>query len=184
MPKIIDHDEYREELLHQCFDLFAEEGYASLSMRRIADELDVSTGTLYHYFSGKEDLFNQLVELITCRDLFDAKEALKGAKTPDERIDALLRFVEERETYFLNQSFIWMDYYRHQVADRDPDPRLGETLEQYRSGIARILDVRDPELAEFILTVINGWVLQRYFNRGKPPVETLSRMLRRLIHGR
>ncbi|MGB6015410.1 MAG: helix-turn-helix domain-containing protein, partial [Nodosilinea sp.] len=48
MPKIVDHDQYRREILDQCFDLFAEKGYAALTMRQIAQELGVSTGTLYH----------------------------------------------------------------------------------------------------------------------------------------
>jgi AcrR family transcriptional regulator len=54
MPKIVDHDQYRKELLSKCFDLFAEKGYGSITMRQIAEGLNVSTGTLYHYFPANK----------------------------------------------------------------------------------------------------------------------------------
>jgi hypothetical protein len=37
MPKLVDHVSYRKQLLAQCFDLFAERGYSSLTTRQIAD---------------------------------------------------------------------------------------------------------------------------------------------------
>ncbi|MFC4075800.1 TetR/AcrR family transcriptional regulator [Salinithrix halophila] len=176
MPKVIDHDEYREELLSQCLELFAREGYGALSMRKIADALDVSTGTLYHYFSSKEDLFHQLVEVITCQDLFDAETALKDAETLDARIDALLRFIEERESSFLNQVFIWMDYYRNITPEAEPGPR--EALIEYEEGIARLLGTEDPEIARFILVMMNGLVIQRYLDGGRTSLEGQSALIR------
>jgi AcrR family transcriptional regulator len=69
MPKIVDHDRYRKELLGKCFDLFAAKGYGSITMREIAQGLGVSTGTLYHYFPNKKVLFEQLIEQMAERDV-------------------------------------------------------------------------------------------------------------------
>lgn len=69
MPKIVDHEQYRKELLDKCFDLFALKGYDSITMRQIAEGLGVSTGTLYHYFPSKQILFEQLVQEICEQDL-------------------------------------------------------------------------------------------------------------------
>ena len=55
MPKVVDHDQQRSDLLAAAFDLFADRGYSATSMRALASGLGVSTGTLYHYFSGKDD---------------------------------------------------------------------------------------------------------------------------------
>jgi AcrR family transcriptional regulator len=65
MPKVVDHDQYRRTLLQQSLDLFAENGYSSITMRQLAEGLGVSTGTLYHYFPNKENMFLQLVEELT-----------------------------------------------------------------------------------------------------------------------
>ena len=68
MPKIVDRDRYRKELLNKCFDIFAEKGYSSVTMREIGSEIGVSTGTLYHYFPSKESLFEQLIEYLSYED--------------------------------------------------------------------------------------------------------------------
>jgi AcrR family transcriptional regulator len=72
MPKIVDHEQYRKELLGKCFDLFADKGYGAITMRQIANSLEVSTGTLYHYFPSKQALFEQLVEEISQQDVMAA----------------------------------------------------------------------------------------------------------------
>ena len=59
MPKIVDRDAYRLELLGKAFHIFADRGY-SIPIRALAREMGVSTGTLYHYFPGKKELFEQM----------------------------------------------------------------------------------------------------------------------------
>ena len=56
MPKIVDHDEYRKELLERCFGIFSRKGFSNVTMREIVSEIGVSTGTLYHYFDTKEKI--------------------------------------------------------------------------------------------------------------------------------
>jgi len=53
MPKIVDHDAYRDELIERYFDDFAQRGYNDVTMREIAAKLNISTGTLYHYFPSR-----------------------------------------------------------------------------------------------------------------------------------
>ncbi len=62
MPKIVDRQRYRKELLQKCFDLFAQKDYGSLTMCQIAQKLEVSIVTLYHYFPSKQAIFVQLIE--------------------------------------------------------------------------------------------------------------------------
>ena len=57
MPKIVDVEQYRKELLLKSAELFAEKGYANMTTRELAQGLGVSTGTLYHYFPSKAALF-------------------------------------------------------------------------------------------------------------------------------
>lgn len=75
MPKVVDHKAYRRELLQKARAVFAERNYADVSMRDIAQSLNVSTGTLYHYFPSKEDLFCDLflhAAQISANQLVDA----------------------------------------------------------------------------------------------------------------
>jgi AcrR family transcriptional regulator len=58
----------RNEILTAAARVFAEKGFASASVKEIADAADVAEGTLYNYFSSKRDLllaiFNQTETLM------------------------------------------------------------------------------------------------------------------------
>jgi AcrR family transcriptional regulator len=51
-----------ETILAAAGRLFAEEGYHCTGMERVADEAEVSVGTVYFYFKNKEDLLVQLLD--------------------------------------------------------------------------------------------------------------------------
>src|ERR1700739_4507230 len=50
-----------QELLAAALDLFVERGYAATRLDDIATRAGVSKGTLYLYFTNKEDLFKAVV---------------------------------------------------------------------------------------------------------------------------
>ena len=165
MPKIVDHEQYRKKLLSQCFDLFAQKGYASITMRQVAQELGVSTGTLYHYFSSKDALFEQLVEQITQQDLLGATVELENLPTLADRIEALFSFVAQHEDYFNKQMLIWMDFYQQQDSEKIRQNTTFHRLnEQIRQAIAQMLGVEDPQLAIFVLSLIEGLIQERLFD--------------------
>ena len=85
MPKVVDRARYRKELLKGCFDLFAERGYGSLTMRQIAEGLSVSTGKLYHYFPSKESIFKQLVQELLEKDISTFLSQAPDGSAPPSR---------------------------------------------------------------------------------------------------
>jgi AcrR family transcriptional regulator len=56
VPKIVDHEQRRAELLAAAWRVIARTGIAGLTTREIAREAGVSTGVLAHYFADKEEL--------------------------------------------------------------------------------------------------------------------------------
>jgi AcrR family transcriptional regulator len=56
VPKIVDHDLRRQELLAATWRVIARTGIVGVTTREIAREAAVSTGVLAHYFADKEDL--------------------------------------------------------------------------------------------------------------------------------
>ena len=165
MPKVVDRDEYRKELLRQCFDLFADHGYASLTTRQIAKALGVSTGTLYYYFPSKEDLFMQLIEELTTQDLLRASAELEGLSTLRERILALADFLETNEDYFIKQTLLMMDFY--QQAGVGPS-RVNEAVQRVslrsRDEAMAALQIDNPLIATHVLCLFNGLISERMVN--------------------
>jgi AcrR family transcriptional regulator len=56
MPKIVDWDEKRDEILSATGRVIARDGIAGATIRAIAREANCSRGILGHYFADKEDI--------------------------------------------------------------------------------------------------------------------------------
>lgn len=165
MPKVVDRDEYRKALLEQCFDLFADHGYASLTTRQIAKALGVSTGTLYYYFPSKEDLFMQLIEELTTQDLLRATAQIGGLSTLRERILALGDFLAANEDYFIKQTLLMMDFYQQAGVGQS---RVNEAVQRVsvrsRDEIMTALQLDNPLLATHVLCLVDGLISERMVN--------------------
>src|SRR5918992_3485010 len=57
-----ERDTVRRKILNAARTLFLTEGYANVSMRKIADQIEYSPGAIYSYFPSKEDIFFALAE--------------------------------------------------------------------------------------------------------------------------
>lgn len=163
MPKIVDHETYRQKLLSQSFDLFAQHGYGAITMRQIAEGLGVSTGTLYHYFPSKESLFEQLIEYLSIQDTSaEQLPNLDDYLTLSAKIEAVMEFVAEKEDYISKNILIVMDYIQKQ--DRQTILKhsvLQAAEERYEQAVARCLGIDDPTLAIFVISWFDGLVMRR-----------------------
>ncbi|MBE9190710.1 TetR/AcrR family transcriptional regulator [Gloeocapsopsis crepidinum LEGE 06123] len=164
MPKIVDHDQYRKELLTKCFDLFANKGYASVTMRQIAQEIGVSTGTLYHYFPSKQALFWQLYDEFNERDTASMNAVLNNIHTLQERITAIFDYIAQNEDYFFKQFLITSDFYQQQ--DRTEilaNETLKRNYELNRDFVAKALETDDPAVVNFAMCLATGIMVVRLF---------------------
>lgn len=165
MPKVVDHDQYRKALLSQCFNLFAQKGYAAITMRQIAQELGVSTGTLYHYFPSKEVLFEQLIEELNQQDLLRFAAEVEGVEHLSERITLAFDFVARNEESFIKQWLLWIEFYQQQGRETVlSNPFFQLRVEQIRQQVANVLGIQDRQLMIAVMAMIDGLLLGRLFN--------------------
>ncbi len=54
----------REAILEGCRKLIQKEGPSGLSIRKLADSMNISTGSIYHYFSSKSALLEAAIESV------------------------------------------------------------------------------------------------------------------------
>ena len=74
MPKGNVNSETRDRLIKAAIEEFSENGYAKASLRQICAKAGVTTGALYFFFKGKEELFNTIIEPLTTKALATAHE--------------------------------------------------------------------------------------------------------------
>jgi len=53
---------HRKEILEIALSLFSEKGFNNVTMHEIAEAAEFSVGTLYKFFTNKEDLYKKLLE--------------------------------------------------------------------------------------------------------------------------
>jgi AcrR family transcriptional regulator len=56
MPRIVNHDQRRIEIVEAAWRIIARGGFAAATMRQIAAEAGFANGGLKHYFAGKDEL--------------------------------------------------------------------------------------------------------------------------------
>ena len=183
MPKIVNHEQYRKELLSKCFDLFAAKGYAAITMRQISAGLKVSTGTLYHYFPNKQALFEQLVEEISQQDVITALTEFGGKKTLSELMETLGQYLVKNEDYLIKWTYLWVDFCQHQdskiiLNNSTVFKRANQRCQQLACDL---LGIRDVVLASFVLSFVNGVVLEKLWGNENIDFPEQSKLLGEMI---
>lgn len=118
--------ETREKILDAARDMFARDGFDSVTMRAIADRIEYTPTAIYHHFKSKNALLTEI-----CMSDFDALarhfNASVAATDPVHRIlaigEAYLQFALEHPSYY---RFMFMTVF--------PEPELGEEYVAERHG--------------------------------------------------
>ena len=139
----------RKEILDSALNIINKEGIDNLSMRKLAEEVDMSPANLYNYYNSKESIIIEL-DNTGFKILFrTVKNAVNSANTPNEKIKALIREYIEFGTHpeRVHQYNIMFNSAR--VSDY-----IGtgfEALVEYQTRKAfRILDISYKVISEFM----------------------------------
>ena len=169
MPKDVDHDARRGELLEAVWRVIARDGLERATIRVIAKETGWSSGVLAHYFTDKDEILESALRLayerISAR--WDRKlEGLSGIGALQELVLDNLPLDDERE---LETKFL-MNYWSRAIRGSDGVPRperrgpqlIDRLAELAREGQERgeIVPDQEPEdIAERLLGLIDGFSL-------------------------
>jgi AcrR family transcriptional regulator len=80
----------RAAILRSSADLFARQGVAATTVRQIADEVGVLSGSLYHHFPSKDAILNEVVSAYLDLLLSRYREVMAVDRTPRERLEQLI----------------------------------------------------------------------------------------------
>lgn len=169
MPKDVDHDERREELLESVWRVVARDGLEGATIRGMARETGWSSGVLAHYFADKDDILESALRLAYERIATRWEEkldGLTGVRALRELVLDNLPLDDQRgvETKFL------MNYWSRAIRDGDGVPRparRGPLLIDRLTTLVRegqrdgeiVLDETAEDIAERLLGLIDGFSL-------------------------
>jgi AcrR family transcriptional regulator len=117
------------DILHAARSLLAADGYAGLSMRRVAAEVGISLSNVQHYYQSKDALLEAL--LLYTMDLFQKKmdgvsAVMPGASRIEQFLSTCDMFMEELTDPVTHAIFfeLWALASRNEFASRLMDKML------------------------------------------------------------
>jgi AcrR family transcriptional regulator len=86
-------DRRKAEIVRTATQLLSEAGYQGMSLEEVAEQTDIAKATLYHYFSGKDELVASVLEALTVEVNRRLEEELEKVRDRSylEQIRALIR---------------------------------------------------------------------------------------------
>ncbi len=137
------------DILQAARHILAAEGYAGLSMRRVAAEVGMSLSNVQHYYQSKDALLEAL--LLYTMDLFQTKmDGISAAMTSASRIDQFLStcdmFLEEITDPVTHAIFfeLWALASRNEFASSLMDKMLARE----RKAIFKLIRGLNPAISD------------------------------------
>ncbi|MHC1560600.1 TetR/AcrR family transcriptional regulator [Actinomycetospora sp. C-140] len=161
--------ERRTEIVAAAAGIFADQGYAAVGMRDIADAIGIRGASLYHHFSSKEEILYAICLTVTQEPCDQNLPLLDAPGTPSERLAALIRahirhLLHRRVEYMvgLHERPALTPTHRAEIDDylHHYNRRVRDVLAAgIRSGEFRALD---PGIAALgildMLNGVSGWI--------------------------
>lgn len=82
-------EETRVNILEAALEIVKEDGWQSLSMRKIADKIEYTAPIIYEYFANKEGILLELTSMGYVLLLKELKKAKKKHEKPDDQLEAM-----------------------------------------------------------------------------------------------
>jgi TetR/AcrR family transcriptional regulator, cholesterol catabolism regulator len=163
--------ERREHLVRLAAELFARKGYQATTVRNIADEAGILSGSLYHHFDSKESIVDEILASFFAELTTANRDAVRRGGDPREVVAELVRIcfaalvphraavmVMQNDWNYLRQ----FDRFAYLTRAEEETERIwtGQIERGRRSGLFR--DDLDPALTyRMIRDTI--WVTVRWF---------------------
>ncbi|MGW9827499.1 AcrR family transcriptional regulator [Brevibacterium pityocampae] len=104
MPRIVDHNQRRDELARAAMRIILREGLDGVTVRGVAAEAEVSTGSLRHYFANQRELQEYVIaataahlrEVVTPR-IDQRRPGLSPLEAVAEAVEQLLPLDAQRQ---------------------------------------------------------------------------------------
>ncbi len=186
MPKIVDHDARRQELIEASWRVIAAEGLEGVTMRKIAAEAGCTTGRLTHYFADREALI--LASLRTSYDVTGdrARQAIANNSSNQEM---LLQFAEEMlpaDEERLREWKVWIAFWSAATVDKALAVENDARHQAWADELADLIKDAAPKAdarqeADLLIGLINGVGLHAAVNPTKENLDRARRLLRRHI---
>ena len=119
MPKLVNHDERREQIAHAACQVVAKAGFENATVARIARAAGYTTGMVAHYFESKQQIILASLRLILHRI---EQRLTQGERAGSDLLTVLSESLPIDETRLAECAF-WTAFWGQVSADSRDAPR-------------------------------------------------------------
>jgi AcrR family transcriptional regulator len=158
----------RQAIEEAAYELFLEQGYSATSMRQIAERAGIALGGIYNHFSGKDEIFQ---ELIICRHpylkILPIIQRAPG-DTTEEFVRNSARTVQDelgRHPDFIKLMFIEVVEFNGKHFPKLYDtifPQVFPLLQRFTSAESGVRDMPLPQLIRAFMGSIMAFYLTEF----------------------
>ncbi|WP_373952453.1 TetR/AcrR family transcriptional regulator [Vibrio pomeroyi] len=162
MPKIVDHDQRREEIALKAAGVFLEFGYKELGMRQLCSHLNMSKSAVYHYYKSKDELFKAATEAIVRHDSGNLADLpLAADATIEQKIENfvyIFQAIESRHFQEMKLVFDYIDVIGQEAVAEDASIEIANN--KYQQLLAQYIDAENAvELYSILIGLLTHQTL-------------------------
>lgn len=146
MPKIVDHDQRRSEIVRVIIRVISEEGLSGTTVRSISRAGGFSSGVLSHYFSDKDEMIKFAFAAVSDMIFERIDERLETASG----VERLRAIIEEHVplTEHDDETAVALAFWEVALHDTELRNQYRANYGRWRSYLAREMLKAFPELSE------------------------------------
>lgn len=172
MPRLVDHDARKGELLDASLALVAAEGIEAATLRRLARAADCTTGAINYYFEGRDAL---LVAMLRRAHQTTGARMLRAAgrgASPRDRLWAVLMEALPLDPHRLAEWRVWLAFWGAAAGNpalvEENLARYAEWRALLQTLVRDLAGTRDdlPLWVDALMGLIDGFGLQIALSKG------------------
>ncbi len=145
MPRIVDKEAKKMDILHVAMRVFARKGVVKTKMIDIATEAGIGKGTIYEYFQSKEDIFTTSFAYFFESLEANVTQAISSEPNPIKQL-RILAELSLKSVLHGNADYadIMMEFWAEGVRNKDEELlkkiNLKGVYTEYRALVTKILE--------------------------------------------
>lgn len=134
MPKVIDHDERRRQIIAVARQLMVEGGFGAATMRGIASAAGFANGALKHYFDGKEAIVEATFDSVL-QEMTEAMAGLEESGNPVANLRTYISAALPLDSYRISGARVLLALWEYASTNSHLAERYREHLQFWGSQL-------------------------------------------------
>lgn len=189
-----EYQKRRDQLFAAAGEVFRQKGYDGASISDFANAIGIDRASIYYYTSGKEELFQQLVQNATAENVAMVEQVLDSDLDPEEKLRTfiieLLKSYERHYPYMF--LFIQEDMARISSRNSAWAKEVRALSQRFDSAVLRIIEeavqagrvdarVASPKTISLAIVGMCNWSHRWFRPDGKATAEQIGRAFSSIV---